>query len=350
MVVDLERGRRRMVWTTVRVVAGIAGPPEQNEQITIGADIWVNNGTRPASMRWLHLRRAEGSAGLPDDANPAAMLERLLEKGAELRSTGQDTVRDVPTDRYAVTMPRTVTTTHGSEFVENGFDVWVDADNLVRRVVVVTKAPALPEATPPLPARAIDTTMEFFDFGVQEEIEPPPADQVLELPSANCASPTTPASGVVPACPTDPGAPTAQAPPPVATPKRSTLQFRPVLAVVPGACQPVAEQPDPTQPILLPTEEDNCYDLGPSELTVTKARVEATTSPDGSSQLDVALDEGDAASLDLLAERHLQQQVAMVILGRVVSAPFIQQAQFNGKAQIHGLDPQTTADVVAALG
>ena len=57
----------------------------------------------------------------------------------------------------------------------------------------------------------------------------------------------------------------------------------------------------------------------------------------------------DSVAFNELAARYLERQVAIVMFGRVLMAPTIQAAQYNGTAQILPVDPQTAANVIAAL-
>ena len=51
-------------------------------------------------------------------------------------------------------------------------DVWVDSDGLVRRIVTAESSPGA--------AMEWQTTTEFFDFGLDAEIQPPPAAEVVD--------------------------------------------------------------------------------------------------------------------------------------------------------------------------
>lgn len=53
------------------------------------------------------------------------------------------------------------------------YDVWIDGDGLVRRTRITTSWRGLE------PMTAVDTT-EFFAYGTEVTIAPPPADQVVD--------------------------------------------------------------------------------------------------------------------------------------------------------------------------
>ncbi|MGI8685812.1 MAG: SecDF P1 head subdomain-containing protein [Acidimicrobiales bacterium] len=187
---------------------------------------------------------------------------------------------------------------------------------------------------------------------MDEAIEPPPADQVSEVPATPPCDLTGSSSDPV----EDPSICSSGSLDPPATPDlpaprvvgRSAMQFRPVLSVLPGSCQG-SKEPPPDQPAQLPGS-DGCYDLGPSGLTVTKADMKAESDVSGMLYVAFTLDEADAVAFDRLAEDNVGKQVAIVIFGRVVSAPTIQQSGFNGRGQISGVDPQTAADIISAVG
>jgi hypothetical protein len=89
------------------------------------------------------------------EGDPARLLETLEAAGAFER-VGSESVRGVETTRF-----------RGS-VASNRVDVWIGADELVRRVTVHDGDGAAAE-------------LELYDFGADVEIEPPPADEVTEL-------------------------------------------------------------------------------------------------------------------------------------------------------------------------
>ena len=92
-----------------------------------------------------------------------------------------------------------------------------------------------------------------------------------------------------------------------------------------------------------------CYQLAPAQLTIARvARVEVDDYARGS--LDVTLEPSDGAAFDKdIGGFDYQHQVAIVMFGRVLAAPTINATQFGGQVTISGLDPQTEANVLAAL-
>jgi hypothetical protein len=89
------------------------------------------------------------------EGDPARLLE-TLEAAGGFEAVGSDRVRGVETTRYRGTV--------ASREVE----VWIGADELVRRVAVRGEDGANAE-------------LELFDFGADVAIEPPPAEDVTQL-------------------------------------------------------------------------------------------------------------------------------------------------------------------------
>lgn len=133
----------------------------------------------------------EGLAAL-DQGDPTSAL-RWLEAAGDTRVVGSEDVGGVRTTHLAVTVDlerlpaddpadRAVRDRLLDEGVTTvPFDVWVDDDDLIRRVVVAVDQPG-GEGT-------VRTTSEFSDFGTPVDVEAPPADQVtdareLTLPGA----------------------------------------------------------------------------------------------------------------------------------------------------------------------
>jgi preprotein translocase subunit SecD len=70
----------------------------------------------------------------------------------------------------------------------------------------------------------------------------------------------------------------------------------------------------------------------------------------GQQAINLTFEPADGAAFDRqIGSLYYQHQVAIVMFGRVLEAPTINATQFNGQATISGLDPQTEANVVAAL-
>jgi hypothetical protein len=126
------------------------------------------------------------------------------------------------------------------------------------------------------------------------------------------------------------------------------LQLRPVRATRTEACATLPENPAGDQPATLGGRDAACYDLGPAGLTVRRAEAQVEEQPGGATVL-LKLSEADTPVLRRVLSQNLHKQVAMVMFGRVQTAPVIQDAESDGSIAISGLDSKTAADVVKSL-
>jgi hypothetical protein len=94
--------------------------------------------------------------------------------------------------------------------------------------------------------------------------------------------------------------------------------------------------------------QDACYDLGPAVLTVRRAQAQMETQPDGVAVF-LKLSPADTPVLGRILSDNLYKQVALVMFGRVQTAPTVQDTETDGSIAIAGLDPQTAENVVKAL-
>jgi hypothetical protein len=334
-VVDLARNATHLTIAE----SGLSRTPF--EEIVIGRDMWIRNpvisGMPGFPLKaWSHVRSTSARLPFPG-VDPATVFARLDHPGVTLKLVGHQIVRGVATNEYAVSWPVPMTTTT-NQFVgsEGPFDIWVDSSHLLRRLSATTVVRPQPHGASPIPATTNQFTLDFYNFGVPVDIEPPPADQVSDLPSPGLGSSAPPTTAV--------SLPSAT----IAT--RSTLQLRPVLSMPGGSCPAPGANPRADETVTLPGP-DGCYLLGPTALTIAHAQARAR--PPNSDltnvlTLDLTFGQADSAAFDEMAARFLHQQVAIIMFGRVLTAPSIQTSQFNGSAAIQ-LDPQTAANVIAAL-
>jgi hypothetical protein len=98
--------------------------------------------------------------------SPERLLGLLRDASLETTRLGEETVRQVATVRYQLTV-NCERAQIGCSGTTAPVYVWIDDDGLVRRIELED------DGTP--------GTIEFFDFGVQVDIEPPPTDQVAEV-------------------------------------------------------------------------------------------------------------------------------------------------------------------------
>jgi hypothetical protein len=147
------------------------------------------------SKEWVTFSREEDDqldvvsfvGGPTDVSDPSKVLEFLLGTSGELRQVGSEDVRGVSTTHYrgAIDMEKVIERAPADERAdlrddldllgEDGFpkaipfDAWIDDDGLARRVRL--------ELVPGETGGA--ETIEFYDFGVTVDAQPPAASEVL---------------------------------------------------------------------------------------------------------------------------------------------------------------------------
>ena len=124
------------------------------------------------------------------------------------------------------------------------------------------------------------------------------------------------------------------------------LQFRPVLQELP-ADAPLGE---PTDSEVLSADDGRRYVLGPATKpaphpTSAIAEIDSAT---GTWTVRVEFAGANAALFDRIAGENITKQLAIVLDGRVLTAPVIQSARFNGSANISGSFPESETKALAA--
>jgi len=99
------------------------------------------------------------------DFSPEKLLALLRVASQETERVGEEDIRGESTVRYRLTV-RCEDTQLSCPDGTAPLEVWIDRDGLVRRIG--------------LEDNGIVGTIEFFDFGVEVEVEPSPADEVTE--------------------------------------------------------------------------------------------------------------------------------------------------------------------------
>jgi preprotein translocase subunit SecD len=126
------------------------------------------------------------------------------------------------------------------------------------------------------------------------------------------------------------------------------LQLRPVRATRTAACATLPENPADDQPATLGSRDGACYDLGPAGLTVRRAEAQVEEQPDGATVF-LKLSEADTPVLRQILSENLYKQVAIVMFGRVQTAPTVQDPESDGSMAVAGLDSETAAAIVKSL-
>ena len=146
------------------------------EAVTDGSAMYMRSntfGSLPGGREWmgLDLPTAEGSESpLPAGSDAQGELT-ILEGIGDVRKLGQEDVRGVATTRYRGTI--------GASDEENEpltVEVWIDADERVRRMRMVSSQPGKGGEGP----TTSDMRMDFFDFGPVPAIEVPDSSEVFD--------------------------------------------------------------------------------------------------------------------------------------------------------------------------
>jgi outer membrane lipoprotein-sorting protein len=151
----------------------------------------------PDGAKWIGLDldfalEEETESLAPAQPDAEGQLELLESAGDDVRELGKEDVRGVPTTRYRGTVPVTDQAERmrdlGADELAEGFEedgspaeveVWVDAKDLVRRMRIV-------QTTVQVDSGETMTTkmqMEFFDFGLDPQIDAPDSSEVFDATS-----------------------------------------------------------------------------------------------------------------------------------------------------------------------
>ena len=151
-------------------------------------------GEPPTGVRWLKINAPElaDAFSLVPGGDPTATLENLRGVSDDVIEIGTEQIRGVGTTQYRAEIDPDKARAGASEklgelpegqreAVEDNLDrlgnepiavdVWIDDDGLVRRQEMTFDAAIAAEPT------ATVTTLEFFDYGADVDIEAPPADE-----------------------------------------------------------------------------------------------------------------------------------------------------------------------------
>jgi hypothetical protein len=169
----------------------------------------------PHGKSWIALPDGQMSSPLDamigpfgGSADPADLLASLRAISSQVTKLGGSTIRDVPVTGYRVAVDPAKAAARLPGWQRAGFrsfarilgrgtipvEVWVDAQNLVRRVQISPHPPG-GTGSPGGHARLTQTT-DFWDFGVPVRVSAPPASQVASGPqvsqSVSAGSPKPP--------------------------------------------------------------------------------------------------------------------------------------------------------------
>lgn len=148
-------------------------------------------GSLPGGNEWMGLDLSfldESEAPVPVDGDAMGELAILEAVADDVQKLGQEDVRGVPTTRYRGKVDNSERAEQlreegAEEFaseIEQGrplqIEVWIDADGLVRRMRYVN----VEQGAKGEKATTTDMRVDFFDFGIEPEIELPDSDEVFD--------------------------------------------------------------------------------------------------------------------------------------------------------------------------
>jgi outer membrane lipoprotein-sorting protein len=169
----------------------------QMNMVSDGTTVYMSSprfGSLPDGASWIGLdldfALEEGTESLaPAQPDAEGQLELLARASDDIHELGKEDVRGVPTTGYRGTIPVADQAERmrdlgadelAAHFESDGspaeVEVWVDAQGLVRRMRIVQTAPQVG-------SDEITTTemqMEFFDFGIDPQIDAPDASEVFD--------------------------------------------------------------------------------------------------------------------------------------------------------------------------
>lgn len=156
----------------------------------------------PHGKSWIEADTAKmpadssGALGpLSATGNPRQLLSSLAGIADSERKLGTGTVRGVPATEYQLNIDaaKTAAKVPASEragvrkFFKSldkgslGVDVWVDGQNLLRRIQLSLRVPGGNGLLGISGKPRVTVTMDFYDYGVPVNVSPPPASQVFSM-------------------------------------------------------------------------------------------------------------------------------------------------------------------------
>jgi outer membrane lipoprotein-sorting protein len=169
--------------------------PAEMEMVSDGATVYMRSSMFGREWMSLDLASAAGldrDTLLPSEGDAKGELE-LLEETGNVRKLGKEDVNGVPTTHYRGTVSASE---NADRLREEGADedfaswieeedsairveAWIDAEELVRRMRIVQETPGDDSEGP----TTMDMRMDFFDFGIDPEIDVPDSDEVFDATS-----------------------------------------------------------------------------------------------------------------------------------------------------------------------
>jgi hypothetical protein len=153
----------------LQIACDYDGAADEYEMVAIGSTLYLRGelfGIGRGGSKWVKLTDDVDSLGT--QFSPQRLLAMLRRASRETRRVGEEDVRGVETVRYRLEVDCEQAELFDCAGSTAPVEVWIDDEARVRRIRVEEESSS--------------GTIEFYDFGVDAVIEPPPADQVQDLP------------------------------------------------------------------------------------------------------------------------------------------------------------------------
>ena len=180
-LVDIAGRRGRLALD----LSGVPGARGTVEQIFDGSVVWMHipGFALPRGKKWIRIdvdkasKDVGGDVGsFPQAASDPARVLTSMRSAAQVQDEGEEDVRGVPTTHYSAQV---------HEDVENlvelvghpnlAAEAWVDDRGMIRRALL-----KMPLQVPGSGLVDMQFDYQLYDFGVNVDVAPPPAEQVIE--------------------------------------------------------------------------------------------------------------------------------------------------------------------------
>lgn len=193
MVYSGERSRG-----VLTAVAPESGEPVEMDLVGDGLEVYMRSDlldSLPDGSEWMGLDLSvipNGETPLPVEVDARGDLAILEAVTGDVEELGEEEVRGVPTTRYRGEVDnveragelRKEGAGRLASLIEAGsplrVEAWIDADGLIRRMGLVYSAPRAEGDG----STTTDLRMDFFDLGIEPEIDLPPSDKVYDMTAA----------------------------------------------------------------------------------------------------------------------------------------------------------------------
>ena len=135
------------------------------------------------------------SASSLSSSDPSQALDFLLGASKNVENLGTESIRGVDTTHYHVTLDLTRAADQVPAGIRKSYeqslktlgttslpaDVWVDGNDLVRKMAFTFETPSTDAAGVSTGGASVTESIEFYDFGTDVSVTPPPASQTTDL-------------------------------------------------------------------------------------------------------------------------------------------------------------------------